>query len=289
MRLLIPGSLLLSICIFCSCAGPRNIHSTSPFVSPVSLEKGSTAIEASYFTHGGQTNVPDSVSDNHDNALAFSIEHMVSPKTLVFGSMDVKEESNHFRDSIALAGDPSYNAYDGGFDSSIVFGKRYTASVGVEFFSEQTTNISKSLAITMGYHQVNMNESGLLMRNPYKRFYKLNQVSLSVQGNLLFKVTKRLDVAWIMRITVLNSFKAHTDYSTQEKFNSGLRDNRVYGFFCPTGFYIHLKPFKNIPFYLNSQFFNDVAFWNRSSAKYEPGRTFIKGTGVSTGMQYVFN
>jgi len=220
--------------------------------------------------------------------LGFSFDHMVSPKILVFGSMDLKKESNHFHDSTALAGDPSYNAYDAGFDSSIVFGKRYTASVGVEFFSEQTTNTSKSLAVTMGYHQVNMNESGLLMRNPYKRFFKLNQVSLSLQGSLLFKVTKCLDIAWIIRVTVLNSFKAHTDYSTQEKFNSGLRDRKLYGFFCPTGLYLRLKPFSKIPFYVNGQFFNDVAFWNRSSAKYEPGRTFIKGTGVAAGIQYVF-
>jgi hypothetical protein len=246
------------------------------------------AIEACYFTHGGQPNAKDSVSGNHDNALGFSLSHMLSPKTLVFGSVDLKKERNYFHDSVALAGDPSYNAYNAGFDSSVVFGKRYTASVGVEFFTKETRNISRSLAITMGYHQVNINESGLLMQNPYKRFYKLNQVSLSFQGNLLFKVTKRLDVAWILRVTVLNSFKANTDYSAQEKFNSGLRDKSVYGFFCPTGLYIHLQPFRNVPFYINGQFFNDVAFWNRSFTKYEPGRTFIKGTGVSTEIQYVF-
>jgi len=254
----------------------------------VSLEKGSTAIEACYFTHGSQTNVRDSVSGNRDNALGFSIAHMLSRKTLVFGSMDLKNEKSHFHDSIALAGDPSFNAYDAGFDSSVVYGKRYTVSAGVEFFSKETTTISRSLAIIMGYHQVNISESGLLMQNPYKRFYKLNQVSLSFQGNLLFKVAKRLDLAWIIRATILSSFKAHTDYSTQEKFNSGLRDNRVYGFFCPTGLYLHFKPFKNFPLYANGQFFNDVAFWNRSFAKYEPGRTFIKGTGVSMGIQYVF-
>jgi hypothetical protein len=254
----------------------------------VLLGKGSTAIEAYYFTHGGQTNVPDSITGNHDIALGFSFAHMLAPKTLVFGSIDLKKESNHFHDSIALAGDPSFNAYDAGFDSSIVLGNRYTASAGVEFFSKQTRNISKSVAITMGYHQLNLSESGLLMRNPYERFCKLNQVSLSLQGNLSFKLSKRFEVAWIVRITILNSFKAHTDYSTQEKFNAGLRDNKVYGFFCPTGLYLHLKPFRNVPFYVNGQFFNDVAFWSRSSAKYEPGRTFIKGTGVATGVQYVF-
>jgi hypothetical protein len=44
-------SLLVLTLWLVSCNGPRNIYSASPFVSPVPLTKGATAIEANYFTH----------------------------------------------------------------------------------------------------------------------------------------------------------------------------------------------------------------------------------------------
>ncbi len=279
--------LILIPCIF-SCTGPRNIYSASPFVSPVRMEKGATAVEVNYFTHTRQTNVRDSVPGNRDNCFGLVFSHMPKERTLVFAYTDVKKERNQFHDSTAIANDPSYNAYNAGFDSSVLAGKRYSLGAGIEFFSKDHGKATMSLAVFVGFHQLKMNESGLLMRTPYHRFYKVNQMSLSLQQNFLFKISNSFKLAWVTRLTMLNSFKATTDYSSDEKRNAGLHDKRINVFFCLTGLYADCRPLKNVPMYINGQFFNDLSMWNRSFTNYELGRIYIKRTGVPVGMKYIF-
>ena len=288
MKVYIPAFLLIPVYCLFSCSGPRNIYSSSPFISPVRMEKGATAIEANYFTHTRQPDVRDSVPGNRNNCFGLNFSYMLKERTLVFAYMDVKKERDQFHDTTNILNDPSYNAYNAGFDSSIVSGKRYSLGAGMEFFSKDNGKVTTSLAGSVGFHQLTMNESGLLLQAPYHRFYKGNQLSLSLQGNFLFKITDRFKLAWVTRMTLVNSFKANTDYSSDEKLNAGIRDERVNVFFCLTGLYANYRPFRKVPVYINGQFFNDVALWNRSLAKYELGRTYIKGTGVSVGMKYIF-
>ncbi|MGE5108781.1 MAG: hypothetical protein ACM3H8_14655 [Sphingobacteriales bacterium] len=284
---------LLSILVFClsSCYGPRNIYSASPFVSPVRMEKRATAIEANYFTHTGPTNARDTHLGNRDNCFGLTFSHMLKERTLVFASTDFKNERNQFHDSTDIFNNSlydTYNAYNAGFDSSIVFGKRYSFGAGIEFFSDDLGKVTSSLVVSVGFHQLNMKESGLLLQAPYQRFYKVNQLSLSLQSNLLFKVSSRFNLAWVTSLSLLNTLKANTDYSSGEMLNAGLRDRKIDIFFCATGIYADYKPLRKIPIYITGQFFNDLSLWKHSFAKYELGRTYVKGTGVSVGMKYIF-
>jgi hypothetical protein len=281
-------SLLILTLWLVSCNGPRNIYSASPFVSPVPLTKGATAIEAYYFTHTRERNVPDSLPGNHDNCIGFNISHMLKEGTLLFATTDLKKERNQYDDSIQLISDPSYNRYDAGFDSSVVFAKRKTFSAGIEFFSKEHGKTIKSTAILVGLHQFKMNESGLLRGAAYQRFYEINQLSISLQQNFLFNISSSFKLAWITRLTILNNFEANTDYSPEEKLNAGLRDKKVNAFFCLTGLYADYQPIKNIPININGQFFNDGWIGKHPMAKYELGEVHIKGTGVSAGIKYVF-
>ena len=281
-------SLLVLTLWLVSCNGPRNIYSVSPFVSPVPLTKGATAIEANYFTHTRERNVPDSLPGNHDNCIGFNISHMLKEGTLLFATTDLKKERNQYDDSIQLVSDPSYNRYDAGFDSSVVFAKRKTFSAGIEFFSKEHGKTIKSTAILVGLHQFKMNESGLLRGAAYQRFYEINQLSISLQQNFLFNISSSFKLAWITRLTILNNFEANTDYSPEEKLNAGLRDKKVNAFFCLTGLYADYQPIKNIPININGQFFNDGWIGKHPMAKYELGEVHIKGTGVSAGIKYVF-
>ena len=288
MKVYITAFLLIPVYCLFSCSGPRNIYSASPFVSPVRMEKGATTIEGNYFTHTRQPNVRDSVPGNRDNGFGLNLSHMLKERTLVFVYADVKKERGQFHDSTNILNDPSFNAYNAGFDSSVVIGKRHSLGAGIQIFSKDHGKVTTSLASSVGFHQIDMNESGLLAQTPYHRFYKLNQLSLSLQGNFLFSVNNSLKLGWVSRLTIVNNFKANTDYSPGEKLSAGLRDERMDVFLCITGLYAQYKPLKKIPVYINGQFFNDLAFWNHSLAKYEPGRIFIKGTGISVGMNYVF-
>jgi hypothetical protein len=280
-------SLLVLTLWLVSCNGPRNIYSASPFVSPVPLTKGATAIEANYFTHTRERNLPDSLP-NHDNCIGFNISHMLKERTLLFATADIKKERNQYDDSVPLVNDPSYNRYDAGFDSSVVFAKRKTFSAGIEFFSKEHGKAIKSTAILVGLNQCNMNESGLLRGTAYQRFYKINQLSISLQQNFLFNISSSFKLAWITRLTILNNFEANTDYSSEEKLNAGLRDKKVNAFFCLTGLYADYLPLKNVPIHINGQFFNDGWIGKHPMAKYELGEVHIKGTGVSAGIKYVF-
>lgn len=271
-----------------SCNGPRNIYSASPFISPVPLTKGATASEANYFTHTRERNVPDSLPGNHDNCIGFNISHMLKERTLLFATSDIKKERNQYGDSIRLVNDRSFNVYDAGFDSSIVFAKRKTFTTGIEFFSKAHEKTIKSIAISAGLNQLNMNESGLLHGIPYQRYYKLNQFSLSIQHNFLFNISNGFKLAWITRLTLLNNFKANTDYSPEEKLNAGLRDKRLNAFLGLTGLYADYQPLKNVPIHINGQFFNDGWIGKHPMAKYELGEVHIKGTAASAGVNYVF-
>src|SRR5262245_20898311 len=227
------AALLLSICFLASCTGPRNIYSASPFVSPVAMDKGATAIDASYFSHTRQTNA--GAQGNHDNGIGLNLSHMIGEKWLAFVSTDLKKERNQFGDSIRLPGDPSFNAYNAGFDSSLVFGTRYSVGGGIEFFpGDHENKVTNSLALSAAWHQSRLRESGLLQRTPYHRFYDVNQISLSLQHNLLFRINSSFNLAWVIRLTILNSFRANTDYSEEEKIDSGLHDKSLKAFFCGT-------------------------------------------------------
>lgn len=280
--------LFPSIFWLVSCNGPRNIYSASPFVSPVPLTKGATAMEANYFTHTRERNVPGSLPGNHDNCMGFNISHMLRERTLLFATSDIKKERNQYGDSIPLVNDPSFNRYDAGFDSSIVFAKRKTFTAGIEFFSSEHGKTIKGIAILVELNQLNMNESGLLHGLPYQRFYKLNQLGFSIQHNFLFNVSTGFKLAWITRLTLLNSFEADTDYSPEEKLNAGLRDKRLNAFLGLTGLYADYQPLKNIPIHINGQFFNDGWIGRHPMAKYEVGEVHIKGTAVSAGIKCVF-
>jgi len=275
MKIYIPIFLLMLVSGLPSCTGPRNIYSASPFISPVRMEKGATAAEINYFSHTTSTQKADSVV-RKDNCFGLNISHMLKEKMLVFVFGDSKKDRNI--DSIDNAG----------FDSSFITSNRHTIGAGIEFFSKEGKGITSSFAVSLGLHRFDMNESGLLMQAPYQRFYKLNQLSLSLQQNFLFKPGKHFKLAWINRLTILNSFKALTDYSSEEKFNTGLQDRRTNVFLGLIGFYVDYHPIKNIPLYINAHLFNDLILWKDVLAKPELGRVYIKGTGVSTGMKYIF-
>ncbi|HLP39464.1 hypothetical protein [Lacibacter sp.] len=287
IKLYIPGFLIIPVCFLFSCTGPRNIYSASPLVSPVPMQKGSTAIEANYFSHTRQENVKDSVPGNSDNCFGLTLSYMLKERTLVFVYADVKKERNQFALKPRPVIDFDYNAYNAGFDSSIVFGRRYTMGTGVEFFSDVYKPIIGSLAIVANFHQFNMKEAGILLQAPYQRYYRLNQLTFSLQGNLLLKAGDRFNLAVMGRITILNSFKASTDYSHNEKKNAGLLDQRVKAFLSLPNLNAEYKPFKRFPLFITGQFFNEFTAWRFVS--YEPGRIYLKGTGASVGMKYIFN
>jgi hypothetical protein len=256
------------------------------------MEKKAVAIEANYFSHTRLANTPDSIPGNQDNCFALNFSYMLKERALVFAGTDVKKEQNQFHDSIAMVNDPYFYTYNAGFDSSIVFGKRHTINAGIEFFSQGHKATTTSLAISLGWHHFNMNESGLLQRTPYQRFYKVNQLSLSLQQNLLFSVSSNFKLAWVTRLTILNNFKANTDYSFEEKINASLLDKRIYGLFSHIGFYADYRPLKKVPFYITGQFFDD---WSVSDDKDNENtgphsiKTFhVKGTGGSAGIRYIF-
>jgi len=249
------------------------------------MEKGASAIEVNYFSHSRSQNSNDSFQKNRDNSLGLVFFYMLKERTGVFAFADIMNEHDQYHANAALANDPGFNA---GFDSSDVFGKRYTVGVGGEFFCKDHGKTTTSFAGSLGLHHVSLHESGFLGNVPYTRFFKLNQLSFSFQQNLLFKLSDNLKIALVTRVTILNSFKAAANYSQEEKQTTGLRDQRVNIFVCLPGLYADYKPLKKMPFYINGQFFNDLSLWDHTFAKYESGRVYVKGTGASTGLRYIF-
>ena len=287
-KLILPAFLIVLIQLFYSCSGPRNIYSASPFISPVPMKKNSIAVEGGYFTHSRQTNVSATAPGNHDNGVALSVSEMLKEHMLLFVFTDLKNERNQFHDSIALADDPGSNAYNAGFDSSVLSAKRFTWGAGMELFAHNQGKITTSLGLSLAFHRLKQQESGLLHQALYQRFYNLDQLSFSAQGNLLFNLSDRFKLALVSRVTLVNSLRANTDYSKEEEDNAGLRDGRMNIYLAIPGIYLDYRLCQKIPIFINGQFFNDLAFWNHASAKYEKGRTYLKGTGVSAGLKYIF-
>jgi hypothetical protein len=184
------------------------------------MEKGSIALTGSYFAHSRQPNV-GAAPGNHDNGLGLNVSDMLKEHTLLFVFADIKNERNQFRDSIALTDDPGFNAYNAGFDSSILSAKRYGWGAGVELFSRKQGKIVTSLALSLSFHRLRQQESGLLHQTPYQRSYNLDQFSFSTQGNLLFNLSDRFKIALVSRVTMVNSLSANTDYSKK-------KDNAVF-------------------------------------------------------------
>jgi hypothetical protein len=249
------------------------------------MEKGASAIEVNYFSHAPSQNSNDSFQKNRDNSFGLVVSYMLKPRNDFFVFADIKNEYDQYHGNAALANDPGFNA---GFDSSDVFGKRYTVGVGGEFFSKSHGKATTSFAGSLGLHHSSLRESGLLGNAPYARFFKLDQLSVSFQQNLLFKLSTNLKIALIARLIILNNFKAATNYSSQEEHVTGLQDQRVNIFVCLPGLYADYKPLRKLPFYVNGQFFNDLSLWDHAFAKYELGRVYIKGTGASMGFRYIF-
>jgi len=280
--------LFLGYCLV-SCTGPRNIYSSSPLVSPVPLEKGAAAIEVNYFAHTRQNNVRDSIPGNRDNCFGVTFSKMLKDRVLAFTFADLKREHNQFNDSTRDRNNFDYNDFNAGFDSSVVSGKRYTMGGGIEFFSNTEERVIRSLAVSSAFHHFSLNDSGFLLGTPYRRFYKVDQLTFSIQGNLLFRISDRFNLAAVTRLTILHSFRAHTDYSADEKLNAGLRDKRatVFVSLLPT-LYADYRLLRKTPLYISSQFFNDLTLWEHTFTEYEPGRIYMKGTGASLGIKYVF-
>jgi hypothetical protein len=275
--------LTLAYCL-CACNGPRNIYSVSSLLPPVPLQKGASGIDVGYSTHQKTTNYKDSAG-NKDYAFSLTLSHMLNKKTMLLAYTDVKNEKNIYTTNLDSLHKLIYNA---GFDSSVVYGKRYTAGLGIAYLLKTTGMVIPSVAGSISLHQMSLREAGTLKGNPYHRFYKMNQLSFSLQGNLLFKFGKRFNLAYINRLTIVQLFKANTDYSADEQYNAGLHQaGKMKVLLCPIALYADFQPIKKIPLSLTGQFFSDYVNWNRMMSEYEPGRTYVKGTGVAVGLRYV--
>lgn len=277
----------LLLCItaisFCACNGPRYIHSVSPLLSPVPLEKGSTSVAADYFTHNKPA---DSVGD-HDNAFAFTVAHMLKKKVMLSATVDVKKEKDVFH----FAPDSLYRVTaNGGFDSSIVNTKRYTAGLGVSYFfhsPDEGTKTISGIAGSLNLHHMQLAEAGQLKNNPYHRYFNEYQVAFSLQYNILRKLGKRINIAYIARLSFVKLINPKTDFTEEEQFNTGLgQGEKIQVYPSLISGYIGYKPFKNIPLYAEGQLFNEVALWEHTMAKNEKGRPNIKGSGISIGLKY---
>jgi len=138
-----------------------------------------------------------------------------------------------------------YNAYNAGFDSSIVPGKRKALAAGVQCSSKNHRKITNSLAASFELHQFNRNEPGLLLRAPYYRYCKKDQLSLSLQRNFLFEISNIKPVP-VARLRALNNFMPDTDCACADKLNAGLRDKTLNLFFGKLG-YIDCRLLKRNP------------------------------------------
>ena len=272
---------LLSLIFLSACTGTRNLYSSSLLLSPVPLKKGDATIEGNYFTHSKYAG-NDSSQLNHDNCFGLDLFYMLKQRTALIAFADVKNEKDRYHDTISQISNPSFNA---GFDSSEVLGKRYVVGGGMVFFSKNQNKTSRSIAISAAFNHFSINESGSLNRSSYRRFFELNQVSVSLQHNLLFTINESWKISWTARLILLNNLKARTDFSTSEKQVAGLRDKSLDVIFSPAAAYLEVKPVKGFPAFVTGQFFNDLNFPKQTLAKYQPGRIYIKGTGIAVGVK----
>lgn len=266
------------VIVLSACNGPRNIYSASPLIAPMPMQKGSTGIDLTNFTHIRKSAYADTVVAR-DYGFGLSLSHMISNKTMLLGFTDLKKERNR---NLGGWGNP--------FDSSEIYCSRYAVGLGIGFFSNTATLLTPSLILSTGLHHMNLTESGEHQEIPYHRFYKMYQLSFSAQGNLLFKINKKLNLAYSLRLTAVKFFNAKSDFSSEEKYNTGLhRDGKVQLYRGLLGIYTAYHPFKNVPVFITGQVFTDFTVWDKMMAKWEPGRTYMKGTGAGIGLRYVLN
>jgi hypothetical protein len=119
----------------------------------------------------------------------------------------------------------------------------------------------------------------------------VNQLSLSLQQNFLIKISRSFKLGWVPRLTVLNNFKAHSDYSFEEKVNASLLDNRIYALFSMIGCYADYRPSRKIPLYIVGQFFNEWSLYGDKDNSDMVSKTnpfHVKGTGAAAGVRYIF-
>jgi hypothetical protein len=280
--------LIVFVIALCACNGPRYIYSSSPLISPVAQNKGSVSIDAAYFSHSNTSNGFDTTA-NKDNAFGIDISNMLTEKIKLFAHVDFKKEKNIFH----LLTDPTaINIYNGGFDSAAVTTQRQAAGIGMVYFfnaQNRSERIVPSIAGSVYLHHMKLKESGILSNNSYDRFFTANQLSLSLQYNLLFRLSERINIAYIARLSLVKFIAAKTNFTQGEKDIAGFHsDGKLDVYPCFIGGYADYRPLRNVPLYFNFQFFNDVALWNKASAKYDPPRSNIKGSGVAIGLSYYF-
>ncbi|HEU5168718.1 MAG TPA: hypothetical protein VFU29_24400 [Chitinophagaceae bacterium] len=89
----------------------------------------------------------------------------------------------------------------------------------------------------------------------------------------------------------MNNFRAHSDYSFEEKVNARLLDKKIYALFSMIGFYTDYQPSRKIPLHIVSQFFNEWSLYGDKDngdilSKTKP--FYVKGTGAAVGMRFIF-
>lgn len=278
--------VLLLLPFFIGCNGSRYIYSVSPQLSPVPQDHHSTSISANYFSHNKNEFAPDS-SKNRDNGFSLSVAHMATEQLLLVGSIDFKKEKSivsGLTDSIFLL------RYNGGFDSSFLDTKRKAATIGLVYFfyrANENRKLVPSIAGSIGVHQLVHKESGTDAGAAYHRFFNDYQLAVSGQYNLLFQVSKRLKFGYIARITMVKFLHPDTDFTRGELGNTGFH-KKIAWYASLFGGYASIQPFRKIPFLIDAQLYNDVIFWKKTAAKYETGRSYIKGSGIAIGVKHVF-
>ena len=115
------------------------------------------------------------------------------------------------------------------------------------------------------------------------------QVSLSLQYNVLFKVSRKINLAYAGRLTLVKFLHPQTDFSPNEKFNLELNaGGKIQLYPCLISGYASYKPFRDIPFYLESQVFNDIYLDLREPGEDDLKSSNVKGSGITIGVKYVF-
>src|SRR5215831_9008986 len=276
--------LLIGGISFSSCIGPRNFYSATPFVSPSPIEKGKASVEL--FNGSNSTNHTLLITtDTKDHTLGGRTYYMPNDHWKYFAEGFLSQAH-----STVFTALPSYSAfpYNAGFDSSNIKTKNWTAGIGTQYFARRGKTIP-SLAFSIDVQHLDLNEHGLANSVDYSRFYESNQLVISLQQGFCRKISNSVNLGFVVRAQWLQTLHIKDDYTIQESFSNGLA--RPGGHSLSLGifnFYADVKPFKSVPLRLSGQFFNQMIFWNKTLAKYEDGRQYIKGTGAAFSLQYVF-
>lgn len=278
--------LLIITFITSSCYGPRNIYSSGPFISPFPLNKGESSVEVTHSYNSRKSNPNDSAKNNKDNGYGFYLTHSFTNNNQFTFYTDFKKEKNCLLDT------SHYFLNNAGFDFSSILSKRITSGIGFTHFfkSSKTTSERASKAITglLSYQHSSLSDSGLINQTNYKRNFKSSNLFFILQFSSLFNISKQFRIAYIERFTLSHYFSNGTNYSNDELKSTGLdKQGKTQLYFCLIGLDIELQPFKKIPVYITSQWYNDWVMWNHFMSTQQPlGGTYIKGTGVEIGLRY---